>query len=142
MDVFETACSYYINYGMTYEQFWDGDVSMHKHYRAAYKHKLEDQDYLAWNQGAYVYRAIVAVSPILRAFSKARKPEEYLEKPFSMQSAENIAKKKREQREQDRQMRKAKTAFEIFMVNYNSRFEAKSLDGKEGVGVASDSTRN
>lgn len=131
-----------MNYGMTYEQFWDGDVSMHKHYRAAYKRRLEDQDYMAWRQGAYVYQAIVAVSPILRAFSKARKPESYLEKPFSVVAAEDKKERRRIQAEQDRQMRKAKTAFEIFMVNYNSRFEAKSLDGKEGVGVASDSTGN
>ena len=73
---FEKLCPYYISIGMTYEQFWYGDVTMTKMYLEAYKMKekreIEKSKWITWEQGLYVYEAICNVSPVLRAFSKAK----------------------------------------------------------------------
>lgn len=61
---------------MTYEQFWQGDVTIPKYYLEAYKIKEERQtemdEWIIWKQGMYIYEALCDVSPILHAFSKKR----------------------------------------------------------------------
>ena len=51
VEVFEKACPVYISYGMTYEQFWDGDVSAHKAYREAEKLRIRKRNQERWLQG-------------------------------------------------------------------------------------------
>lgn len=71
-------------YGMTHRQFWDGPVDAHRAYRKAHKLAVIEQNTMAWIQGKYVYDAIYSMVPVLRAFSKARKPEEYLPEPYDL----------------------------------------------------------
>lgn len=116
-------------YGMTYHQFWDGDVFAHGAYRKAYKIKQDADNARLWLQGRYVYDAIYAMSPILRAFSKARKPIEYLSEPYGLDGA----RKKREEEEAQRERYetiKAKVA--AFAEAYNKqRKEAVNSGGND-----------
>ena len=76
MTVFEDACPNYLAMGMTYEQYWDGDVSAHKAYRRAKKLRTIEINANAWLQGMYIYEALLDVGQYTKAFSKA-KPKPY-----------------------------------------------------------------
>ena len=70
----------YLSYGMTYEQYWDGDPWMTRAYAQAYllKRKIENEN--MWILGAYVANAFGTV--IGNAFGK--KKLKYLEKPLDI----------------------------------------------------------
>jgi len=89
--------------GMTYEQFWYADVEMAKAYLKAFeiKEKRENKKnrWTIWEQGLYIYEALCDVSPILQAFSKAKKPLPYPSKPYGIddEDKKEELKKKKEQ---------------------------------------------
>lgn len=83
VEVFDDQCSYYISIGMTYEQYWDGDPQMVRHYRKAEELKRRRDNYNAWLQGAYVYEAIRDLAPALNALSK-RSPKPYRDSVIPM----------------------------------------------------------
>lgn len=89
---FEEVCPFFISIGMTYEQFWYGDVSIAKSYLKAYQIKEEREalknKWARWEQGFYVYEAICDTAPILRPFSKATKPLQYPDKPYGLEEVE------------------------------------------------------
>lgn len=127
--------------GMTYEQYWDGDVWMVRDFRKSHKLKLEEQNRQAWLQGMYVYSAIGSMAPLLRAFSKARKPDEYMKEPLDMYGVRKEQKEKadpsQKHTEQSKSDTKAKQLMEIWAINFNKRFEErqrekeKESEGKE-----------
>ena len=87
---FEEVCPYFIAMGMTYEQFWQGDVTMTKAYLKAYKVRQKEQvdinEWNIWKQGMYIYEALCDVSPVLHAFSrKGTKPLPYPRVPYGME---------------------------------------------------------
>ena len=90
--------------GMSYEQFWYEDVEMTRAYMKAFeikdKRESKIKRWTIWEQGLYIYEALCDVSPILRAFSKAKKPLPYPSKPHGIdeeeQTQEEIKKKKEE----------------------------------------------
>lgn len=88
----------YLAMGMTYEQYWDGDTDAHKAYREAYKIRMADQNKMAWIQGLYVYQAIGALAPNLKAFSKG-KARPYAKEPFDLFADERKAREEREAKE-------------------------------------------
>lgn len=110
MSVFEQACPHYLAYGMTYEQFWDGDVSAHKAFREAHKLKLTEQNQLLWLQGAYIYEALLDVTPYLKAFSKA-KPQPYAKEPYDLFKAQREAREEREARQRYERIKAGVAAF-------------------------------
>lgn len=118
---------------MTYEQFWDDDVDLVKYYRKSWKLKqqIKNQDY--WLQGAYVYDAMLRVSPILNPFAKkGTKPVPYLEQPYDLfgkgKSPEETQKKAAAEKKSDN---KAKAIMEMWMLSVNKKFEEKG-GGKNG----------
>ena len=99
--LFEKLCPIYMVYGMTYDEFWHGDVYRALFYKKAYYKKMEIQnelnDYNFWLQGMYVYEAICDASPIYHAFAKkGTKPLPYSNEPYTMKN-----KKEQELTEQD-----------------------------------------
>lgn len=94
--------------GMTYEQYWDGDVSAHKAYRESEKIRLTKQNQMLWLQGLYVYEAIADLAPALKAFSKG-KAKSYSKEPYDLFEGERKAREEREQRERYERI-KAKVA--------------------------------
>ena len=114
-------------YGMTYHQFWDGDVCAHKSYMRAYKIKQIERNTDAWLHGRYVYDALCAVSPILRAFSKARQPRSYTKEPYDLFEEQR---KRREEEECRAKYEHIKEKVAAFAAAFN---EQRNSDRKEGV---------
>lgn len=123
----EEQCQYYIVMGVSAEEYWNGDYSLLKYYRQAYQRKKEVENYYSWLQGLYIYDAIADCSPILRAFSKARRPLPYPAKPYDI--AREITKREKEEKEREQMERiKAKTA--AFASGWNKRRkEQKTVEG-------------
>lgn len=96
--------------GMSYNQFWRDDPTIAKMYLRYYKIKQKNEakskKWDMWEQGAYIYEALINVAPILRAFSKATKPLPYPEKPYGIDNLEKddeqIKKDKLQEEENER----------------------------------------
>lgn len=109
-EAFEKACPLYMSYGMTYHEFWNGDVSAHRAYRDAHKIKVSEQNMMLWLQGRYVYDAIGAIAPYIKAFSKA-KPGNYTERPYDLFEEERKAREEEEQRKRYEHIKEKVAAF-------------------------------
>ena len=96
--------------GMTYDQFWDGEVSAHKCFREAKKIKLYEQNQMAWLQGMYVYEAIADLAPALKAFAKG-KVKPYAKEPYDLFEADRKAREEREERERYERIKAKVAAF-------------------------------
>lgn len=121
---FEELCPFYMSIGMSYKEFWEDDVTLTKFYLKAYRIK-EKRDYELikwqnWEQGLYIYEALCDVSPILRAFSKAKKPLPYPEKPYGMEGNEDDEDKKKELEKQKEEKKKELEVYktQIFFKNW------------------------
>lgn len=121
---FEKMCPYYLAIGMTYDQYWYGDCTIAKAYRDAHRIKQELDNQRCWLQGMYVYEAICCASPILRDFSKARKPVEYSKQPYDL----GLDKERAKQRELN-STAKARQHMEMLMANINKNFKKGDDDG-------------
>ena len=113
---FDEMCPHFLSIGMTYEQFWYGDVTMTKDYLKAYKIKAkrenEIEQWNIWKQGMYIYEALCDVSPILHAFSKSgTKPLQYRSKPM-MEEIKDVKTEKEKQIEIENERLKARIFFE------------------------------
>ena len=131
---FEELCPYYISIGMTYEQFWYGDVSMTRMYQEAFKIKQRreaiETKWTIWEQGLYIYEAFCDVSPILRAFSKATEPLQYSKEPYEINKYydEYYRKEKEEEKEENErklEIARAQIYFKNWVQAAQKRFEAK-----------------
>ena len=95
--ILEELFPFYLNMGMTYHQYWEEDPEIAIFYRKAYierkKEELDKINLSAYYIGLYNYHAIACCSPILRAFSKANKPIEYMSEPFPNTKEEADARK-------------------------------------------------
>ena len=120
----------YLAIGMTYEQFWFGDVCLTQCYMEAFKLKQRLENEHAWLQGRYVYEAIGALVPVLHAFAKnGTKPNEYLKEPFPMSEQEIKERKERDERlAYERGMQRMKALAE----SMNKKFKEKESRQEEG----------
>jgi len=50
---------------MTSKEYWDDDCWLTKYFLDAEKKRYQHENYVAWLNGAYIYRALTDVSPIL-----------------------------------------------------------------------------
>ena len=100
-DIFNQCLPFYLYIGMTYDQFWHGDVELVKPYREAHKLRQQHENSMAWMQGRYVYDAICAASPLIRmTMGKGRvEAMPYLDMPYP------ITKKEAEERQREEQYR-------------------------------------
>ncbi len=121
-EYFERLCPFYIEAGMTYDEYWNGDSCMATSYRKAKDMRIENQNFFLWLQGRYFYDALCCVAPILRAFSKAKKPVDYHEQPLTLNTSYSEIRKKQKQAESDN---KAKQMMEAFAVQFNKKFLEK-----------------
>jgi hypothetical protein len=119
--IFDRLCPYYLSLGMTWELFWDGDVSAAVSYRKAEEYRRQRKNEELWLQGAYIYHALCDVSPVLNAFAKAgTHPTPYLERPIPLTKEQT---KNKEQIKQEKSDSMAKAFMEMFMVSHNKKFE-------------------
>ena len=98
--------------GMSYKEFWYGDVRLAEYYRKAYEIKQRKQNENAWLQGLYVYHAIGAFAEILPAFPKKNaKIEAYLKEPYPITRIEQEERQARMLRERQEQAKQRMLAF-------------------------------
>lgn len=98
MTVFEDACPIYMSFGMSYQDYWDGDIAMHRMYREANKQKMLVENRMLWLQGMYFYEALLDAGRYIKAFSKS-KPAPYPDKPYDLFAEERRRRELKEQRE-------------------------------------------
>ena len=121
-EYFEKLCPYYINAGMTYDEYWNGDADMVKAFRKVHDMRLEEDNFKMWLQGRYIYDALCSVAPIFRAFSKARRPGEYVKDPYSLKTEYSEYREKQRKIESDD---KAKAWLEAFATRFNAEFDKR-----------------
>ncbi len=81
-EIFEESFPFYLAIGMSSAEYWEGDCSLTRYYRKAYKIKQEETNTNAWLQGLYVYDAIsTALHNALKG--KNQKAREYAKQPYN-----------------------------------------------------------
>lgn len=112
---FEKLCPIFMNTGMTYKEFWEEDPTMTKEYLEAFrikqKKEIKNKEWEIWKQGMYVYEALIDVSPILHAFSKAKKPLPYPERPYGLEEDKIEKDEKTKEQEEENERLKARVFF-------------------------------
>ena len=83
-EIFEECFPFYLAIGMSFAEYWEGDVSLTRYYRKAYRIKQDEINHNAWLQGLYVYDAIsTALHNALRGFGKSKPPaKDYAKQPY------------------------------------------------------------
>lgn len=72
---------------MSSAEYWEGDCSLTRYYRKAYKLKQEEINNNAWLQGLYIYDAVTtALHNALRG--KNTKAKEYAKQPYNYEKNE------------------------------------------------------
>ena len=111
--------------GMSYDDFWNGDVSIVKAYRKAneLREKRRNQD--MWLQGMYFYEALCDASALFRFTTKHTvKPEPYVKEPYPITAAEVRERKERERREKEERI---KIAFARFAEGMRKKMSQETL---------------
>lgn len=125
-NLFERECPYYMSYGMSYDEYWNGDAYLVYFYRESYKLKMRNKDREMWKLGGYIYEVLCDVSPILHAFSKkGTKPLPYRDKPMSDENDNLKTEKEKEQEIANERLR-----FRVFMENW-ARATKKQFENKK-----------
>lgn len=120
-ELFEKACPIFMSYGLSYEDFWYGDPVKAKYQYKAHQLEIKKQDEYMWEQGMYIYEAILDCSPILHPFSKAKKPLPYVEKPYLNQ----IADKEKDEREKQKEIENERLKAQIWVQNWARAMQKK-----------------
>lgn len=102
-DEFEKHLPYFMAVGMTYEQYYDGDVWLCKYYRQADEIRKDRMNEKLWLQGLYIYDALIKVAPALRAMSSS-KPDNYPNEPYPLTEKEQERRKERDEKNRFNQM--------------------------------------
>ena len=99
--------------GMSYDEFWNQDVSRVKAYRKAYELREKRRNQELWLQGMYVYEALCDASPLFRFTMKkgSIKPEPYVKEPYPITIAEVREREEREAREKEDRFKAEFAAF-------------------------------
>jgi hypothetical protein len=124
-EIFEENFPFYLAIGMSSAEYWEGDCSLTRYYRKAYKIKQEEINNNAWLQGLYVYDAIsTALHNALRG--KNSKAREYANQPYNFEN--NKEKSKQEKaKEVEIAQQKAYAWMENF-VRINQKKQSQSLE--------------
>ena len=85
-EVFYEQLSLYLAIGMTLTEYFEEDCMLTKYYRQAYRIKQENEDYSAWLQGIYIYKALNCALYNNPPFMKrGREALQYFDKPITAQ---------------------------------------------------------
>jgi hypothetical protein len=125
----DELCPAYMSMGVPRNEYWHGDYTQLAEYRKSFEIQRERANYDAWLQGAYIYDALCAVSPVLNAFAKrGTKPLPYHKAPYgAAQDGDKptAGAPKTDKEIQDIQALNASAKFASFMTQWNKRFESQ-----------------
>lgn len=111
--------------GMSYDEFWNGDVSLVKTYLKANELRDKRRNQELWLQGMYFYEALCDASPLFRfTMKKTIKPEPYMKEPFPITAAEVREREERERREREARL---KAAFAEFAETMRKKMSQETL---------------
>ena len=130
-ELFETHLPFFLSIGMSYEQYWDGDVQIAKYYRRAYEQKRERINEQLWLQGLYIYDALLRVAPAFRPMSKAE-PEKYMHEPLPITET---ALKQRKVKEAKAKQESIREKAEAFASNFNKTLKNKKRKEENNAGA-------
>lgn len=108
--------------GMTYEQFWDGDVFLAAAYRKADMIRRRRRNEELWLEGIYMAEALSAT--VGNMFAKGNK-HQYPSEPFPLTADEQ---KERREREEKARMERMKAAFIARSLQVNTKLGGKPND--------------
>lgn len=125
-EIFEQLCPYYMSIGMSYDEFWNGDVHAVKAYRKAYELREKRRNQELWLQGMYFYEALCDASPLFRFSMKKGiiKPEPYAKEPYPITAADV---REREEREARAKQERMKAQFAAFVEQMRNKMPAEAL---------------
>jgi hypothetical protein len=86
--IFEESFPFYLAIGMSYVEYWEGDLKLAQYYRKAYRIKQEEFNNNAWLQGMYIYDAVsTALYNSMRGFGKSKPPaKDYAKQPYELKN--------------------------------------------------------
>ena len=120
-EYFELACPVYMAMGMTYEQFWDGDIWVAKAYREADAIRRRRKNEELWLEGVYMAEALSAT--VGNMFSKGNK-HQYPSEPIPITAEEQKA---RREREEKAKMERMKAAFTAKALKMNAQMGGSAI---------------
>lgn len=138
-DVFHKAFPHYLAMGMSAEEYWDGESSLAKDYREAFRLRMENEkahwdeinDRAAWMNGMYMRHALSSVLMLVNGFvPKGVEPKEYPDKPFMEKAAEEKKEENRKAKE-EHEMQLAMAMMQARFIQFNKRFEEKEAKKNE-----------
>ena len=117
--------------GLSYDEFWDGDVDRVKAYREADELREKRRNQELWLQGMYIYEALCDVSPLFRLSMKKGvvKPEPYAKEPYPITAAEVKAREEREARLREERL---KAEFAQFAEQMRKKMPSEAHPTKQG----------
>jgi hypothetical protein len=104
-EIFDECFPFYLAIGMSYAEYWEGDSSLTRYYRKAYKIKQEQDNNNAWLQGLYFYDAIsTALHNAMRGMGKSKPPaKDYAKQPYDLFKKEKTEAEKAKEVEVEQQ---------------------------------------
>lgn len=139
-DIFDEQLPYYMAIGMTYEQYWDGEVGMKSAFRKAYKIRMETEQRIAdqnnWFMGQYMMQALQAVklvvlAPALNAQKNIELPK-YPDKPY-LEKAEEIKKEEVRKKKEEDQTKMAMAMMHAMFTQFNKNFEKRQAESGDAI---------
>ncbi len=122
-EVFRKLCPQYLHYGMTWEQYWNGDPWMVVYYSQAHDLAIRQRNEELWLQGLYNHDAFAVV--LSNAFAaKGSVPKKYLEKPLDIFPKTEEEK----QAEEERELRKMVRQLNLWEKQFNAGKKAENAD--------------
>ena len=125
-EIFEQLCPYYMSIGMTYDEFWNQDVSLVKVYLKTHELREKRRNQELWLQGMYFYEALCDASPLFRFSMKKGtiKPEPYVKEPYPSTAAEMREREEREARQKEERL---KAQFALFAEQMRKKMSQETL---------------
>lgn len=94
VEIFDTYFPYYLSYGMSYDEFWNGRPELVKAYKKAYEMKLNQKNWELWMQGMYIHAGVdVSLAKLM-----GNKQAKYLEEPLPITEKQLEEKREEEAR--------------------------------------------
>ena len=116
---------------MTYDEFWNQDVSLVEVYRKAQELRDKRRNQELWMQGMYIYEALCDASPLFRFTMKkgSIKPEPYVNEPYPITVEEVREREKREARKKEERL---KAEFAAFAERMREKMPIEAHPDSEG----------
>ena len=104
-EILEEQCPIYMAMGMSYDEYWNGELERAKYCRETFKLKKKQDNEKLWLQGAYIYRALEAIYPLFNAWADGVEVKPYMEFPLPLDTEEKKMQETEKAKEEMERMR-------------------------------------